>query len=210
MRHRTAAGHGRRTSARPGPVRAQHRLPHPVPEHHHRAGVVPGLLPRQVRALARPGLARHLPPVGQGVRALLRHGRGLGRHHELPVRHQLARLHEPRRQYRRAAARLRGADGVFSRSDVPRRDALWHEPRAGVAAHRLHRARGCRNDAVGVLVEGTGQCIRQHVCPPFTACGGGRGAVVRIRDAGGRRRTNGRGGKAGLRGPPYGPSCRRT
>ena len=48
----------------------------------------------------------------------------------LPVRHQLAGLHEQGRQHRRAAARLRGADRVLPRGDLPRRDAVRHEPRA--------------------------------------------------------------------------------
>jgi cytochrome d ubiquinol oxidase subunit I len=46
-------------------------------------------------------LARHLQALGQGVRAHLRHGRGHGHHHELPVRHQLAGLHGGRGQHRR-------------------------------------------------------------------------------------------------------------
>ena len=36
---------------------------------------------------------------------------------------------------RRAAARLRGADRVLPRGDLPRRDALRHEPRARLGAH---------------------------------------------------------------------------
>ena len=37
-------------------------------------------------------------------------------------------------EHRRAAARLRGAHRVLPRGDIPRRDAVRHEPRAGLAA----------------------------------------------------------------------------
>jgi cytochrome d ubiquinol oxidase subunit I len=41
-----------------------------------------------------------LPLLGEGLRPVLRAGRRLRHHHELPVRHQLAGLHGARRQHR--------------------------------------------------------------------------------------------------------------
>src|SRR6266702_4270775 len=116
--------HGCRPRSRPRPVRAEHRVPYPVPEPDHRARVDPSLFSRAVRALRRRGVARHLQALDQGVRALLRDGRGERHHHVVPVRHQLAGIHAEGRQHRGAAARLRGADGVLPRGDFPRGDAL--------------------------------------------------------------------------------------
>ena len=125
----------------PGPhaVRGQHHLPHPVPDHQHRHGLGAAVLPAALAEDAprgRPGggarLARRLPLLDQGVRAELRARRGQRHHDELPVRHQLAGLHGEGRQHRRAAARLRSADGVLPRSRLPRRDAV--RPRQGQRA----------------------------------------------------------------------------
>ena len=119
-----------------GAVRAEHRLPHPVPDDHHRPRLAPGLFPHPLSSAraTRPWL-RDLQAVGEGLRAHLRDGRGDGRDDELPVRHQLAGLHEHGRQHRRAAARLRGAHRVLPRGDLPRRDALRHGARARAGVH---------------------------------------------------------------------------
>ena len=54
----------------------------------------------------RRALDGRLPLLGQGLRADLRARCGQRHHHELPVRHQLARLHGDGRQYRRSVAGL--------------------------------------------------------------------------------------------------------
>ncbi len=59
-------GGERRPATRASPVRAQHRLPHPFPQHHHRLGVVTGLLPR--RATRRPATPPGSPPTSSGPR----------------------------------------------------------------------------------------------------------------------------------------------
>src|SRR5713101_4440744 len=64
--------HGGSAAARPGAVWAEHCLPHPVPEHHHRPRLGAGVLPPALSSHARRGLARDLPPLGEGVRAHLR------------------------------------------------------------------------------------------------------------------------------------------
>ena len=64
------------------------------------------------------------------------HGRRLGHRAQLPVRHQLEPLLGRRRQRHRAADRLRGADRLLPRSDLPRRDAVRLEPGAALAARR--------------------------------------------------------------------------
>ena len=68
------------------------------------------------------------------LRRLLRHGRGFRHRALLRVRHQLEPLLGGRRQRRRPAHRLRGADRLLPRGDVPRRDAVRLEPGAALAA----------------------------------------------------------------------------
>ena len=58
----------------------------------------------------------------------------------LPVRHQLEPLLGRRRQRGRPADRLRGADRLLPRSDVPRRPAVRLEPRAALAARAVGRS----------------------------------------------------------------------
>jgi cytochrome d ubiquinol oxidase subunit I len=57
---------------------------------------------RHTAAKERPGagVGRGVFPLDQGVRPELRHRRGVRHHHELPVRHQLARVHGEGRQHR--------------------------------------------------------------------------------------------------------------
>src|SRR5437899_416996 len=111
----------------------------------------PALLPHPLRALGRPGMARHLQAVDQGVRALLRDGRGERHHHVVPVRHQLAGVHAESGQHRGAAPRLRGAHRFLPRGDLSRRDALRHEPRSGLGARALRGHGGGRHDDLGLL-----------------------------------------------------------
>ena len=96
-------------------------------------------------------MARNLPAMDQDLRADVRHGRRLGHRDVVPVRHQLARIHEHGRQYRRAAAGVRSPDRVLPRGDVSRGDALRHEPGPGMGAHAVHRAGGSGHHTVGIL-----------------------------------------------------------
>ena len=124
--------------ARPHPVRRQHHLPHPVPDDHDRARLVPAVLQAALqRARGDAAWLEAYTLLGQGLRAHLRAGRGQRHHDELPVRHQLAGLHEHGRQHRRPAARLRGADRVLPRGHLPRHHAVRH---ATACANWVHIA----------------------------------------------------------------------
>ncbi len=83
--------------------------------------------------------------LGEGVRAGLRAGRRLRRHHELPVRHQLAGLHGEGRQHRRAAAGLRDPHRLLPRGGVPRHHAVRLPPRLEPRAHAGHLPRRLRH-----------------------------------------------------------------
>ena len=141
----------RSRSARPAPVRLHHHVPHHLSELHHRAV--------GVHRDAAAALDRHRPrasaPAGavldQDLRGLVRHGRRLGHRPVLPVRHQLEPLLGRRRQRGRPADRLRGADRVLPRGDVPRRHAVRLEARAAVAARAVGDLRRGRHRALGVL-----------------------------------------------------------
>ena len=71
--------------------------------------------------------------LDQDLRGLVRHGRRLGHRAVVPVRHQLEPLLGRHRQRDRARDRLRGADRLLPRSDVPRRAAVRLESRAALA-----------------------------------------------------------------------------
>ena len=103
--------------ARPAPVRIHDRVPHHLPELHHRAvGIhrdAAGALVRdRPRAPAPPGAI-----LDQDFRGVVRHGRRVRDRAQLPVRHQLEPLLGRRRQRHRPADRLRGADRLLPRSD---------------------------------------------------------------------------------------------
>ena len=139
----------RRDRTGPHPVRAQHELPHPVPGRVDRPRLGFAVLPHPIHARPQRGVGVRVLLLGQGLRADVRARRRVGRHDELSVRHELARLHRARRQHHGAVARLRGADGVFHRGDVPRHHAVRQGPR--VERHASHRpprsspsARRCR------------------------------------------------------------------
>ena len=159
----TELDHGspRSVAPRTRPVRPEHRLPHPVPGDLDRACLDPRLLPGALRAHRRPDLARALPAVDQDLRAHVRDGRGDRHHDVVPVRHQLARLHEQGRQRRGAAPRLRGAHRLLPGGDVPRRDALRHEPRARLAASSVD-GRGRRGDHAVGLLDPRAQLVDAH------------------------------------------------
>ena len=89
--------------------------------------------------------------LDQDLRGLVRHGRRVGDRAVLPVRHQLEPLLGRRRQRDRAADRLRGADRLLPRSDVPRRAAVRLEPRAALALRAVGRDRRGRHRDLGVL-----------------------------------------------------------
>jgi len=141
----------RRHCPRADPVRAQHQLSHPVPGDHDRSRLAAAVFPRSLHARAQRSLGIRVLLLGEGVRVDVRARRGVGRHDELPVRHELARLHRTRRQHQRSAARLRGADGVLHRGHVSRDHAVRQG--SGVERHapRVRGARRLRHDAVGVL-----------------------------------------------------------
>ena len=84
---------------------------------------------------------RALPPpravLDQDLRGLVRHGRRVGHRAVLPVRHQLEPLLGRRRQRHRPADRLRGADRLLPRGDLPRRPAVRLEARAALAARAV-------------------------------------------------------------------------
>ena len=115
-------------------VRLHGDLPHHLPDvhdravglHRHAAGDVgrdrPGPLPA-----AGAVLDPHL-------RGLVRDGRRLRDRAVLSVRHQLEPLLGVRRQHRRPADRLRGADRVFPGGDLPRHHAVRLGPGAALAA----------------------------------------------------------------------------
>src|SRR5581483_9125685 len=135
----------------PGSVRPEHRLPHPLSGDHDRAVVAPRLCAGAPCDFGRARLARDLSALGEGIRAHVRRRRRHRHRDELPVRHELARLHEQGRRRRRAAARLRGADRVPLRGDLPRRDALRHRARAGLGAPALHPRGRRRHHGLRVL-----------------------------------------------------------
>ncbi len=85
------------------------------------------------------------------LRRLLRHGRRLGHRAVLPVRHQLEPVLGSRRQCRRAADRLRGADRLLPRGDLPRRHAVRLEAGAAVAARPLGDPGRRRHGDLGLL-----------------------------------------------------------
>ena len=96
-----------------------------------------GLHRHAARALADDGRGAPAPPgalLDQDLRRLLRHGRRVGDRAVLPVRHQLEPLLGRGRQRARAAARLRGADRVLPRGDVPRHHAVRLDARVAQPA----------------------------------------------------------------------------
>ena len=144
----------RSAPARASPVRLHGDVPHHFPELHDRA--------LGVHRDAAGALDAHRPrasaPAGtvldQDLRGLFRHGRGVGNRAQLPVRHQLEPVLGGRRQHRRPADRLRGADRLLPRGDVPRRDAVRLEARAALAARDVGDLRRGRHRDVGVLDPG--------------------------------------------------------
>ncbi len=135
-------------------VRREHHIPHPVPHDLDRLGLGAAVLPPALAAHARRGLAHGLPLLDQGIRADLRTRRRQRHHDELPVRHQLAGLHGTRRQHRRAAARLRGADGILPRSRLSRHHAVRPRPRRREGTPAGDLPRRLRHHAQRVLDPG--------------------------------------------------------
>ena len=91
-----------------------------------------------------PALPAGLRLLAQGVRGVVRHGRGHGHRHGLPVRHQLERAGRADRLDPGAAAGLRGLHRLHARSDILRRHAAG--PRPGVArASTSSPAAWCRS-----------------------------------------------------------------
>ena len=135
-------------------VRLHGDVPHHFPELHDRAVRVH----RHAAGALDAHRARASAPAGavldQDLRGLLRHGRGVGDRAQLPVRHQLEPVLGGRRQRGRPAHRLRGADRLLPRSDVPRRDAVRLAAGAAVAARDVGDLRRRRHRHLGVLDPG--------------------------------------------------------
>ena len=143
------------------PVRLHRHLPLPVPGLHHRAGELPRGAGRAVAVDGARGLPRRVPLLAEGLRRGLRHGRRLGPGHVLPVRHQLVGLRRPHGAGARAAAGLRGADGLLPRSRLPRRDAVRPRARRQRAALRRHLPGRGRHADLGLL-DPVGQFLDAH------------------------------------------------
>ena len=83
------------------------------------------------------GLSRPVQVLAEDLRPGVRHGRGVGHRHVLPVRHQLVGLLRQGRAGDRPADGLRGADRLLPRGRLPGRHAVRHEPgRQGPALRR--------------------------------------------------------------------------
>ena len=106
--------------------------------------------------------------LDQDLRGLVRHGRGVGDRAVLPVRHQLEPLLGRHRQRDRPADRLRGADRLLPRGDVPRRAAVRLEPRAALAldARRPRSSRSAPRSRRSGSSPPTAGCRRR----PATRC----------------------------------------
>ena len=105
-------------------------------------------------------LSRPRPVLDQDLRRVLRHGRRVGHRHVLRVRHQLEPFLACRRQRRRAADRLRGADRLLPRGDLPRHPAVRLEPGAARPA--------CAGGDPG---RGRARCSRPSgSCRPIPGC----------------------------------------
>ena len=132
-------------------IRLYRRVPHHLPDLHHRPVGVYRHAARHVAAHGR----RALPDAGAlldaHVRRVLRHGRRLRHRPVLPVRHQLEPLLRGGRQRRRPADRLRGAHRLFPRGDLPRHHAVRLEAGAAVAARPVGDPRRDRHGDLGVL-----------------------------------------------------------
>ena len=124
---------------------------------------------RQLPGRARGSVARHWPrrlPGGlqlleEGVRAELRHGRRVGRRHELPVRHQLERVLRQDRPHPRPPDGLRGDVGVLPGGRLPRRHAVRHEARRPRPALLRHADGRNRHLHLGLL-DPVGQQLDAH------------------------------------------------
>ena len=81
-RPRTALAH---------PVRLRHQFPHHLSRLHHRARRVAGDPRGDAAGDRQPGLSARVRLLAEGVRALVRHGRGHWYRHGVSVRHQLER-----------------------------------------------------------------------------------------------------------------------
>ena len=136
------------------PVCREHLVPHLVSADQHRPRLDAAVLQAALQCQPRRRLDARLFHLGESVRADLRAGRRLRRHHELPVRHQLAGLHAEGRQHRRAAARLRDPHRLLPRGRVPRHHAVRLPPRLQPRPHARHLPRRLRHVGLGLLDPG--------------------------------------------------------
>ena len=154
-------------------VRGQHQLPHPVPDDHHRARLDAAVLSRC--AGCSDARRRWLStPTASGPRSS-RCRFALGVVSGITMSFQFGTnwpgYMETRRRHRRAAARLRSADRVLPRGELPRHHAVrpWpsqraRAPRGDVPGRLRHhaqrvldpgpRTRGCRRPAGYEIVDG--------------------------------------------------------
>ena len=96
-------------------------------------------------------LSRPVQVLVEDIRRGVRHGRGVGHRHGLPVRHQLGGVLRSRRPGDRAADGLRSAHRVLPRSRVSRRDVVWHEEGGQAPALLRHADGGDRHHDLRVL-----------------------------------------------------------
>ena len=146
-------GHGPRSRLPLAPpVRVRHQLPHHLPVLHDRVGGVAGDDRGRAARHRQPALPARVRFLAQGVRGLVRHGRGDGHRDGVPVRHQLGRAGAEDRLDPGAAARLRSLHRVHAGGDVLRRHAARARPR--VAALLLLRLlHGLARDDVLVVLD---------------------------------------------------------
>ena len=113
------------------------QLPHHLSLVHDRSGGLAGDDRGRAAGDRQSGLSARVRFLAEGVRGVVRHGRGHRHRHGVPVRHQLERAGGEDRLDPGAAARLRGLHRLHAGGDVLRRDAA--RPRARVAVVLLLR-----------------------------------------------------------------------
>ncbi|OPZ69063.1 MAG: hypothetical protein BWY82_02388 [Verrucomicrobia bacterium ADurb.Bin474] len=135
----------------PPSVCCQHLLPYPVSDDHDRAGVGSPLFQAPVSAIRRCEVDGPLFLLHEDLRPDFQPWSSDWSDHVIPVRHQLAGLHEHCGQHRGSLVSLRSADGVFPRGNVFGNHAVCVSPGSCLVAHSGDVS-GCgRNNAFRFL-----------------------------------------------------------
>ena len=113
----------------------------------------------------KPALPARLRLLAQGVRGLVRHGRGDGCRDGVPVRHQLGRAGAEGRLDPGAAARLRSFHRLHAGGDVLRRDAARARPRVAALLF-LRLLHGLARDDVLVVLDSRQQQLDAGAARP--------------------------------------------